>query len=103
MQDLPVWLLFLVSALATYRLSLLVSKEDGPAWVFRKLRRVPKAGSSAREGLSCPWCLSIWFSAVVTGYEWWQGMVSGVVAPLWWLGVSALAIGFNQMWTRGDK
>lgn len=70
-------------------------------FVFRKLRRLPEAKSSLKEGLSCQWCLSVWWSAPVTGYLWWLGVVEPLETPLWWLGMSSLAIFYNQAFTKG--
>jgi hypothetical protein len=33
------WLIFLISALATYRLSLMLSSEEGPLSIFARIRR----------------------------------------------------------------
>lgn len=85
-------LLFLAAVLATYRLSLMVSKESGPMRVFRKLRNIPPPKSSAREGLSCPLCTSVWFSAAVTGYLGWLGTFPLPEWPLWWLAFSGGAV-----------
>jgi hypothetical protein len=90
-----------LGSLATYRLSLLVSKEDGPAFIFRKLRKMPPAKSSAREGIACVFCVSMWASIAVTTYLWWLGVLPGIEWPLWWLAQSALAIACNQLWTKG--
>lgn len=94
-------LLFILAVLATYRLSLLFSKESGPARIFQKLRRVPPPRSSAREGLSCQWCMSIYSSAVVTAFLCVKGVVHPLDSPLVWLAVSAGAIVVNQAFTRG--
>lgn len=59
---------FILGALAVYRLSLLVSKEDGPAWVFRKLRRSVPAKSSMKQGISCQLCMSMYAAILVSGY-----------------------------------
>lgn len=95
------WFYLLLGSLVTYRLALLVAKESGPMFVFRKLRRLPEPKSSLKEGLSCQWCLSVWASAPVTGYFVWLGVVEAREMPLWWLGMSALAIFYNQAFTRG--
>lgn len=96
----PNWFALILGGLVTYRLALLVSKESGPAFLFRKLRRLPPAHSSAKEGLSCQWCMSVWLACPVTGYEWWMGWITGPEAPLYWLGMSSLAIFANQQWTK---
>lgn len=85
-------LLFLAAVLATYRLSLLVSKEDGPYWIFSKIRRLPPAKSSTREGLSCPLCTSVYASALVASFFVWLGYAPVHEWPLWWLSASGGAV-----------
>lgn len=94
------WLALIVGGLATFRLALMVSSESGPAFIFRKLRRLPPAKSSLKEGLSCIWCQSIWFSAPVTAFEWWLGLIPAKETPLYWLAISAVAIIINQQWIK---
>jgi len=90
----------LLGGLAAYRLSLLISKEDGPAYIFRKIRKLPAENSSAKEGLSCEWCMSVWSGAVVALYMWLIGIFPGDQWPLYWLAMSAIAIICNQQWTQ---
>lgn len=99
---------FLIAVLAVFRLSLLLSKEDGPAWMFRKLRRSVPASSSAKKGISCIYCTSVWFAIPVSLYIT-AKMVCPVV-PDWlilcgdtfllMLALSAGAIIVNQQWTK---
>ena len=95
------WFALVLGGLVTYRLALLVSKESGPAFVFRKLRRLPEAKTSLKEGLACVWCQAVWMAGPVTVYEWWLGWVPVQQMPLYWLGMSSLAIFANQQWTKG--
>jgi hypothetical protein len=92
----------IIGGLAAYRLSLMISKEDGPAYIFRRIRRLPPPETSAKAGLSCEWCMSIWAGALVALYLWLIGAIRGNEWPLYWLGSSALAIICNQQWTRGS-
>ena len=89
--------------LAAYRLSLLITKEDGPFRFLRKLRRLPSRTSSARQGLSCEWCMSVWISAAVATYLWWLGVFPGPEWPLQWLALSGVAVICNQQWTKESK
>src|ERR1043166_1141891 len=89
-----------IGGLAAFRLSLMVSKEDGPAYIFRKIRRLPREDSSAKAGLSCTWCMSIWAGALVTTYLWIVRVMPGIEWPLYWLGTRALRIICNQQWTK---
>lgn len=95
------WFILVLGGLAAFRLALLVSKEDGPAYVFRIIRRLPPPKSSAREGLACQWCMSISASALVTTYLWHLDHLPGKEWVLYWLAISSLAIIINQQWTKG--
>src|SRR5689334_4572605 len=94
------FLYLIIGGLAAFRLSLMVSKEDGPAYSFRKIRKLPPKKSSTAEGLSCTWCVSIWAGALVAFYLWLIGKVPGNEFPLYWLAQSAIAIICNQQWTK---
>ena len=66
---------FAVAALAVYRLAQLVTLDDGPGAIFRRLRAyfgeraagaaVGSAAWSAAELVNCPYCLGVWFAALV--------------------------------------
>ena len=98
------WLLFVSGALATFRLSHLISKERGPLCVFERIRKaLPRGCGSAQEWLSCIFCFSLSASAAVCLLLWTRGLR----LPLqeWivhWLGFSAVALIINQ-WLRFDK
>lgn len=97
---------FLIYCLACFRLSLMVSKEDGPAWIFLKLRREVPKKSSVKEGINCQWCVSVW---------------AGILLMIWYhvstllpeipmligdsvvliLAISGGGICFNQQFTKG--
>jgi hypothetical protein len=94
------WFALTIGGLVTFRLALLISKESGPAFIFRKLRGLPPAKSSAKEGLSCEWCMSIWFAALVALYEYFMTWITIKELPLYWLAFSSLAIFANQQWTK---
>jgi hypothetical protein len=93
---------FAVAALCVYRISLLFSKESGPARVFARLRNVPAKKSAAHEWLSCIFCFSMTSSAVVCGVLWWAGARQH--PGHWfvtWCALSAAAIALNQVLTKG--
>jgi hypothetical protein len=98
------WLLFVAGALATFRLSHLVSKERGPLSVFERIRNaLPRGRDSAQEWLSCIFCFSLTASAVVCVLLWTGGL--RLTLQEWivhWLGFSAVALIVNQ-WLRFDK
>ena len=97
------FLYLFAGGLAAYRLSLMISKEDGPAYIFRRIRRLPPPETSAKAGLSYEWCMSIWAEALVAGYLWLIGAIRGNEWPLYWLASSAIANVCNQQWTKGSE
>lgn len=100
------WFLFILLALATHRLSTMLSKELGPGRLFERIRRLVKRKSSKKsgmkEGISCPWCVSIWFATLIT-----IGAVFFLTNPIFnfvvlVLAISDAAVILNQAFTR-DK
>jgi hypothetical protein len=69
------WLLFVSGALATFRLSHLVSKERGPLCVFERIRNaLPRGRGWAQDWLSCIFCFSLSASAAVCVLLWASGL-----------------------------
>lgn len=94
------WIDLAILSLAAFRLSLLVSKEDGPYWIFQKLRRIPPPKSSTRQGLSCQWCTSMWAALlIVLLFLVWNNIWT--MGFLYVLAVSGAAICWNQAFTKG--
>lgn len=96
------WYWLAIAGLATFRLALLVSKEDGPAFIFRKLRRLPPPKSATKEGLSCHFCVSVYASALVVFMLAFRESHVWLSYVLHWLAISSLAIFANQQWTKGS-
>jgi hypothetical protein len=71
---MDVWLQCLLSGLAVWRLTHLLSNEDGPWGVFERLRLAAGRGFWG-ELLHCFYCLSVWVSlpfAVLLPCAWWH-------------------------------
>lgn len=98
---------FILLGLATWRLSVLVVREDGPFRVFRKIRelvgithdefgkvlQVPDTFWASL--LSCVWCTSVW---VAVGWMVARYFLPAVAVPLAALfALSAFAIGFDRL------
>lgn len=98
--DLSPWFILVLASLATHRISVLISKETGPAFIFRKFRQLPSKKSSYHEGLSCQWCMSMYASAVVVGFLLWRGLVTPWESWMWWLAVSSGGVCINQAFTK---
>jgi len=58
---MPIWMKFIVAALATWRLTHLLVSEDGPGNVVVRVRRRLGDGALGRA-MDCFWCLSIWIA-----------------------------------------
>lgn len=95
------WLEFVIAGLATYRLSLLFSKEHGMFGLFSKLRKAPPKHSETSKWLSCLWCFSMTASAFVCVLLWFAGARENWVNWfLIWSALSSVAIALNQSFTR---
>lgn len=76
----------LLLVLATYAISVQVSKFNGPFHLFRKLRN--QATGHVKEWLSCPVCFGTTVAALLTTYAALLHWFPVHEAPLWWLAVS---------------
>lgn len=89
---MPNWFIFLLAALATYRLSRLIADEEGPWSMFSKLRELTPEMSSWRRGVECIMCVSVWVAfpiAILLGLF---GACDPWVTPLVWLALSAVTV-----------
>jgi len=71
---------FLLSALAVYRVSFLVAREDGPWGMFRRMR-ASAAATAAGRLVGCVNCLTVWMSvplALFVGTSWIERLIG------WW-------------------
>ena len=87
------WLEFWVSAIACYRLTILISRDLGPWRVFKRLRTIDRCS----ELLKCPFCVSIYTGSLTTFILW----LSGFVMPIgmWFL----LALSFSAVTIALDR
>jgi len=86
MQDVGIWLRFLLCACATWRVSHMLASEDGPGDVFARLRR--RLGQSpAGRMMDCFGCVSLWVAMPLALYAV-QGWADRIVT---WLALSGAA------------
>lgn len=88
--------------LATWRLTSLLHREEGPAHLFEKLRykmgvrydehSQPYATTNLAEGVLCFWCSSVWSGAIVAGLAALIGAIRWRDVPLTALAISTGAI-----------
>lgn len=86
-----IYFLFILSALASFRLALLFAKENGPGHLAKKAREAAPLRSKLREGIECMLCESVWWSGLITIYYAIMGWVPWTVSPVFWLASSATA------------
>ena len=106
---------YLILALATWRLSSLLSIEDGPYDIFDRLRAyvgiwyddysIAQSNNELARMLKCVWCVSVWIGVLMTVVYWLLGdVVIWLVLPL---ALSAAAIAINGRvatgWNAGDS
>lgn len=85
---------FILSALATYRISLLFSHERGPWALFERIRAI----EYFKRGTSCLLCQSVWWGAMFAILLVIAGEIKPAMAPIYWLAASGLAIIINSQW-----
>jgi hypothetical protein len=74
------WFSFLMISLVTWRITHLLSKEDGPFDIIFLLRKKAGAGFFGSL-LDCFYCVSVWVAfpfGIVTGNNWWEKLL------YWW-------------------
>jgi hypothetical protein len=102
-----IWLLFVLSILATWRITSLLVMEEGPFDMFARLRSFvgvqyddhsnPYGENALSKIFSCVWCMSVWVALVVTVFSM-SDPVNLRLFFLWWLSTSTGAILVNR-WT----
>lgn len=82
----------LLYSLAVWRATSMIIQEDGPAYIFARLRQAVGANevgelSSLAKGITCPFCVSFWVSAWLVALAIFFPRVARVVTLV--LGLSA--------------
>lgn len=86
------WFALFAGVLATYRVSFMVVSEDGPAYVFSRIRKrihdqtIDTKHQWIYEGATCVLCASFWLSWMTAALLYLAGVTT---VPLW---LMALAI-----------
>ena len=93
------WLEFLVGCMATFRMALLISKEDGPADAARMMRHAAPAGWIKR-GFYCQWCQSFWWGMATALFFTLTGRITWPDFAVYSLAFSAGGIVIHQAFTR---
>jgi hypothetical protein len=80
-------LIVILAALATYRLSRMITDEEGPFRIFAQLRGAFPPTNWFGRGLECIMCLSVWVSLPIAAYIDWSWTL-----PLTWLALSGVTV-----------
>lgn len=78
---------FTLAALAVYRLSRMLTDEEGPFMVFTKVRGLARPDTWIGRGLECILCMSVWVALAAALYidpTW--------TLPLTWLALSSVTV-----------
>lgn len=78
---------FVLASLATYRLSRMLTNEEGPFSAFTWLRGLAPKNTWIGRGLECIMCMSVWVALPLALYIDWSWTL-----PLTWLGLSGATI-----------
>lgn len=90
----------LLYALATFRVALMFSKEQGPCGVFNKVRLcLEDRAACLTTGVHCLWCWSIWIGAFFAAYYWLVGHADYFILML---AFSAVSVILNQAFTQHE-
>lgn len=99
MPDIPLWLRFILAALAVYRLARMLAFEDGPFDVFVSFRTWVggydygvngQPVSSLGKLVSCPLCIGVWLSFPAMIYVLWSPGDSAVIVA--WFAIAGLQV-----------
>ena len=75
------------AAFAVYRLARLITQDEGPFSVFKRLREWAAVNSEGMADLViCPFCLGVWFAAIVAALVIMPTLVGEAI--LVWLGLA---------------
>lgn len=80
-----------LASFAVYRVADLVTRDNGPWHVFRRLREC-SANPMWCELMSCFYCQSLWWAAAAVAIL----SPSLRMAPLWWLAIAGGAVAIFQ-------
>ncbi len=92
--------IFIISALASFRLAHMFSTEKGPGDIFTAIRKAKSWPQGIRDGLECVLCESVWWAGVITVYLGILGVIPWSLSPIYWLATSAAACVIHFQFSR---
>lgn len=100
-MNITLLLWFILGSFASHRIALMVSKEAGPAFIFKNLRKMPDKGTSLDEGIDCPWCVGVWASAGIVALLYPTLALNWRELIVFWLACASGNVCLNQAFTKG--
>jgi len=95
------WLVATLAAFAVYRAARMIAEEDGPGFVFKKIRAAHTNDKRAFDvGIRCFYCLSFWAALPVTVLLCVVGDWPIWLWPIWWFGLAGAAAKLYEYWKR---
>lgn len=85
-------LVLIITSLAVYRLSRMLTDEEGPWSVFTRLRGLAAPDTWLGRGLECVMCVSVWVALPVTVLIVLLGYTDVRLWPLTWLALSSVTV-----------
>lgn len=85
------FLIWILTSLASFRLALMFSKEEGPGSIFKSIRQWSGLNATVRDGIECLLCESVWWAGLFTVYLGILGVIPWGLSPIFWLACSATA------------
>lgn len=93
------WLTTTLAVFAVYRAARMVAEEDGPWFVFKRLRdRYDDPKTALALGLRCFYCISFWAALPATVLLVIVGGWNAWLFPLWWFGLAGAAAKMYEYW-----
>ena len=82
--------MFIIAALATHRIALAITEEEGPFSLFVKLRGAldPDQTTWLGRGLNCIFCVGFWVALPISLFVTVLGYADPWAWPLTWLGLA---------------
>jgi hypothetical protein len=91
------WLTFVVASLATYRVALMLSQEEGPFGMFLWVRNRFTRDDWMGRGVRCLWCVSFWVGWLIALLVAWAGWGEYILVAL---GLSGASVILDRYWKR---
>lgn len=95
-------LFFVISAFATFRLSLMFAKETGPCRIFERFRALFTEGGCWHKGVTCVLCETVWWAGLITAWLVAISVVPWQLSLIYWLGMSGLSVIFYEYGPKLD-